>query len=81
MAWIKLIDEAQAQGKLARIYSTAIKRAGRVFNILSVQSNNPDSLQASMQLYQAASLGESPLTRTQREMLAVIVSKTNDCHY
>ena len=81
MAWIKLIDEARAEGKLARIYGAATKRAGRVFNILSVQSNNPDALQASMQLYQAASLGESPLTRAQREMLAVVVSKTNDCHY
>ena len=81
MAWIKLIDESQAQGKLARIYGTAIKRAGRVFNILKIQSNNPDALQASMQLYMAASLGESPLSRAQREMLAVVVSKANDCYY
>ncbi len=81
MAWITLIDEAQAKGKLARIYGAAKKRAGRIFNILRVQSNNPDSLQASMQLYQAASLGDSPLTRAQREMLAVVVSKVNDCHY
>lgn len=81
MAWIRLIDESQAEGKLARIYDAAIKRAGRVFNILKVQSNNPDSLQGMMQLYMAASLGESPLTRAQREMLAVVVSKANDCHY
>lgn len=81
MAWINLIDEAQAEGKLSRIYDSAMKRAGRIYNILKVQSNNPDSLQASMQLYQAASLGESPLTRAQREMLAVVVSKANDCYY
>lgn len=81
MAYIKLIDESQAEGKLARIYDAAIKRAGRVFNILKVQSNNPDSLQGMMQLYQAASLGESPLSRQQREMLAVVVSRANDCHY
>lgn len=81
MAWIKLIDESQADGALARIYEAAKKRAGRVYNILKIQSNNPAALQAMLDLYTAAVRGESPLTRAQREMLAVVVSRANRCHY
>ncbi len=81
MAFIETVPEDKAEGLLARIYQNAGKRAGRVYNILSVQSQNPPALQAMMQLYQATSLGDSPLTRAQREMLAVVVSKTNGCVY
>lgn len=81
MAYIKTIGEGEAQGPLAKIYEAAKKRAGRIYNILSIQSQNAAALQAMMQLYQASTLGESPLTRAQREMLAVVVSKVNECDY
>ena len=81
MPWIRIIDEDEADGLLSRIYEGARRRAGRVFNILKIQSQNPATLQGMIQLYQAASLGDSPLTRAQKEMIAVVVSKTNNCHY
>ena len=81
MAWVEQIDEDRAKGLLARIYDAARKRAGRVFNILRIQSLNPSALQPSIGLYAAVMLGDSPLTRAQREMLAVVVSRTNNCHY
>ncbi|MEK6799165.1 MAG: carboxymuconolactone decarboxylase family protein [Planctomycetota bacterium] len=81
MAYIRTIDESQAQGLLARIYQAAVERAGRVFNILKIQSNNPPALKSSMDLYGALMKAESPLTRAQREMLAVVVSRANQCHY
>jgi len=81
MAWIKTIDEDHADGMLDRIYAAARKRAGKVFNILKVQSQNPGALQGFMTLYATIMRGDSPLTRAQREMLAVVVSKANNCHY
>ncbi len=82
MAWINMISDDEAEGTLDRIYTAANKRSGRVANILRVQSTNPRALQASMGLYVASTLDQdSPLTRAQREMLAVVVSKTNGCHY
>lgn len=81
MAWIKIIAENEAKGLLARIYEGVRKRAGRVYHIIKIQSQNPEALQGMLQLYQAASLGDSPLTRAQREMLALVVSKSNGCHY
>ena len=81
MAWIELIHEDRAEGLLAQIYESARKRAGRVYNVLKIQSQNASALQAMLLLYEAVSRGESPLSRAQREMLAVIVSKTNGCDY
>ena len=81
MAWIKLVEEADASGLLARIYDAAIKRAGKVFQILKLQSNNPRTLKASLDFYTAAMMGESPLSRARREMMAVVVSRANNCHY
>ena len=81
MAWIRLIGEAEAKGLLARVYETAVRRADRVFNILKVQSNNAESLKSGIDLYLSVMHGPSPLSRAQREMLAVVVSRANSCHY
>ena len=81
MAWIKTISVEQAKGELQREYSAAIARAGRVWNIVKLMSLNPRTLRASIAVYLSAMHGPSPLTRAQREMLAVVVSKANDCHY
>jgi len=81
MAWIRIVHEKEAQGLLARVYDAAIKRAGRVFNILRIQSQSPAALKSSMELYKHIMLDESPLSRAQREMLAVVVSRENLCHY
>ena len=81
MAYIRLVSDDEATGSLARQYEAARSRAGRVFGIVRTMSPNPAVLQASMALYGAIMKGPSPLTRAQREMVAVVVSRQNDCHY
>ncbi len=81
MAWIETIPEGEAQGELRRSYEAAVERAGKVWNIVKVMSLTPLTLRASMGLYRASVHGRSPLTRAQREMPAVVVSKANNCHY
>ncbi|MCH8912467.1 MAG: hypothetical protein IIA33_02750 [Planctomycetes bacterium] len=81
MAWIEQVDHQHASGLLEKIYLDAHKRAGRVFNILKVQSLNPPTLRASMGLYMQTTQAESPVSRALREMIATVVSKANECHY
>jgi uncharacterized peroxidase-related enzyme len=81
MPWIKTIEPEDAAGELKIEYDKAIKRAGKVFNILKVQSLNPASLRASMHLYLATMYGRSGLSRAERELLATVVSWANHCFY
>lgn len=85
MAHIRQIDpassEAAANPVLARIYGEALRRAGKVWNIVKLTSLGPAATRASLALYQEIMFGPSPLSRRQREALAVVVSRANDCHY
>lgn len=81
MPWIRTFGPGEARGRLAKLYEEAIERAGRVFGIVRVMSQEPRVLEASMGLYRSVMFGQGGLTRQQREMLAVVVSRTNHCHY
>ncbi len=81
MAHVEKIPPEQAEGALAREYDGARRRAGRIWEIVAVQGHNGESLRESMRLYRQVMFGESPLSRAQREMIAVVTSQANDCHY
>ena len=81
MAYIETIDPEKATGLLKQVYDYAIQRAGRIFNVLRIMSLNPETLQASMGLYMATMHAPSKLSRAQREMIATVVSRENDCYY
>ncbi len=82
MAWIETVRPPAAEGLLKRLYAAAVKRAGKIYNIISLQSLRPPVLRASTQLYvEVMHSPESPLSRAQREMIATAVSRANDCHY
>ena len=81
MAWIKQIPDDQAEGLLKEQYDAALKRAGRVFNIVRVMSLNAPLLRDSMAFYITLMKGPSPLRRAQREMIATVVSSEVGCHY
>jgi alkylhydroperoxidase family enzyme len=81
MPYIEQIGVAQATGFLKKQFDAALERAGRVWHIVHVMSQNPRTMDASMKFYGAIMFGSSPLSRWQREMLAVVTAKTNDCFY
>ena len=81
MAFLRLTEPAEAKGKLKREYKAALKRAGKVFNVVKSMSLNPPVLKSSIQLYRDIMFGPSQLSRIERELLAVVVSTTNDCYY
>lgn len=81
MAWIRTVPVSEATGVVKRLYDDAMKRAGKVWNIIISMSIKPDVLRASIQFYSVLMHGPSGLTRSQREMIAVVVSRINDCYY
>lgn len=83
MAYVRIIDEDEAEGALARQYKAARSRtSGRIYEIVKLHSLDPAALRASMQLYQAVTTAsDAPLSRIERETIAVVVSRANDCFY
>ena len=78
---IRLVEIDEATGLLKEEYDAGIARAGKVFNIVQSMSLRPGVLRASMALYRAIMFGPSGLSRQERELLATVVSRENDCHY
>ena len=81
MAWINVINEEKATGSLNEQYKNLIEPWGGVDNILKIHSLNPESLDAHVRLYKMAMYGKSTVQRHEKEMIAVVVSTINQCHY
>lgn len=81
MANIKVINYEESTNKLRDIYDNLIEKRGKLASVHTIQSLHPDSIIAHMELYMTIMFSQSPLSRIQREMIAVIVSKTNGCKY
>jgi len=81
MAWIETIGPERATGELAEMYRKIAGARGGVADIHQVQSLNPRVLMAHFEHYKAVMFQASPLSRAQRESIAVAVSQANDCTY
>jgi hypothetical protein len=82
MAWIDVIDEEDADGSLARLYTALVEPdSGRVDNILKIHSLDPAVLKGHLALYRASMTGGGGLTPPHCEMIAWTVSRANDCFY
>ena len=81
MPWIEQIPFEGADGLLKEQLDAAMERAGRIWHIVHVMSLNPEALRDTINFYRTVMMGESPLSRAQREMLATVVSAELECHY
>ncbi len=81
--WIRVVDEdaADMDPSLAELYGKMRDPRGHVDNILKIHSLHPESLKIHFDFYKLVMYGRSSLSRIQREMIAVVVSAANECHY
>lgn len=81
MSWISETPESEAHGPLRDIYDAIRKQRGKVARILGVHSLDPGALQHHLDLYMHLMFSAGPLSRREREAIAVVVSTTNGCAY
>ncbi len=84
MAWVKQIPLEEATGELKQIYDAGSSRADGVANIIRVMSQRPRYLGNMMKFYvdlMRNTKSDDCLTRPEREMLAAVTSRVNECHY
>lgn len=66
---------------VARYYEICREKLGMVPNVLRTYGFAPDRLNAFSRMYNELMLAPSDLTKAEREMIAVVVSAENRCHY
>lgn len=81
MAWIPMIAEDKAEAELKVWYDKLRESWGGVDNIMKIHSLNVKTLKGHYELYLSAMKGTKDLSHKQREMVAVVVSSVNQCHY
>ena len=82
MAWIEIIPDDSWDGALGGLYPRVVDpNYGRVDNVLAVHSLNPRSMAAHLGLYESAMAGTATLRKVERELIALVVSIENGCHY
>lgn len=82
MAWIETLREDEWDDELAGLLpAVEDQEKGRVDNIMQVHSLNPKAMAAHLAVYESAMRGTKSLRKVDRELIAVVVSNVNECHY
>ena len=67
--------------RTARFFEICEEKLGLVPNVLQAYAFNVEKLDAFSAMYNDLMLGDSGLSKLEREMIAVVVSSINRCHY
>ncbi len=78
MAWIKITPVDEWDDDLIELVGG---EPGRVDAIMAVHSLNSRGMAAHQAVYASAMCGTPTLRKVDRELVAFVVSQTNDCHY
>jgi len=82
MSWIDTIAPDDADDELAELYRQVLDpRTGELDNIMRIHSLHPKGLAAHQEVYSAAMRPTATLRKAEREMIALVVSQINECHY
>jgi uncharacterized peroxidase-related enzyme len=81
LSWLETPPDEQIPDEVKELWETPLERLGFVPNVLRVFALRPEHLLRWWHYYDELLRGESGLTKAQREMIAVVVSVANRCHY
>lgn len=80
--WIETVPDDRWDGDLAPLREQVVDRDhDRVDHIMAIHSLNPRGLAAHSGLYTSAMAGTGSLRKVERELIALVVSLENECHY
>lgn len=81
MAWIKTVSPEKATGRTKEVYDSIFERRGHIANIFIAEGMEPEVLSYQVGMYTELMMGPGPLSREEREMIAVVVSAANKSEY
>lgn len=81
-AWIETVSEEEADDDLRELYARVRDpQSGQLDHIMQVHSLHPAGLRTHFDLYCAVMRPTRGLRGADREMIALVVSQLNECHY
>jgi uncharacterized peroxidase-related enzyme len=81
LSWVTIPPEDEVPADAKELWEKPLERLGFVPNVLRVYTLRPRHLRLWYEFYDDLMRGESGLSKVQREMIAVVVSTVNRCHY
>ena len=81
LTWLRVPDDAEVRDDVKELWAKPQERLGFVPNVLRTFALRPQHLTAWWSYYDELLRGDSGLSKPQREMIAVVVSAQNRCHY
>jgi len=78
---LRAATRSQLDPDLQKYFSVCDEKIGFLPNVLAAYSFDQAKLRAFSGLYNDLMLADSPLSRLEREMIAVVVSSANRCYY
>jgi uncharacterized peroxidase-related enzyme len=80
-SWLRVPPEDEVSDEVKAVWEARAERVGFVPNVVRNYALRPRHLLLWNDFYEDLLRGESGLTPTEREMIAVVVSTVNRCHY
>jgi uncharacterized peroxidase-related enzyme len=81
LAWLHVPSEAEVPEEVRSLWQRADEKLGFVPNVLRTWALRPQHMLRWRKYMDELLKGDSGLTEAQREMIGVVVSSTNRCHY
>ena len=81
LSWLRVPPQDELPAEVTELFEKPLEKLGFVPNVLRVYALRPQHLVLWNAFYEELMRGDSALSKVQREMIAVVVSTTNRCHY
>ena len=81
ITWLAVPSEDDVSPEVKELWAGPLEKLGFVPNVLRVYALRPQHLQLWWAFYDEVMRGDSGLSKAQREMIGVVVSTANRCHY
>jgi uncharacterized peroxidase-related enzyme len=81
LTWLRVPPDEEIPDEVKELWEAPLERLGFVPNVLRFFALRPSHLLSWWAYYEDLLRGESELGKPEREMIAVVVSVTNRCHY
>ena len=78
---LRLPDQRRLEPGIKRVFEKCLEKIGFVPNVLRAYTLRPAKFEPFRLYNNELMLGQSGLSRLEREMIAVVVSSVNHCHY